>query len=227
MFLTKLMLNLRSSAVRRDLNDVNDMHRTLMSAYPELAPDNAFRQTHGILWRIDNHSAGLIQYVQSKTQPDWSRLTPDYLVRPAEVRTLHPVLESVQPGGKYTFRLVGNPTRCVHDESKPSSRRHVPLESERHLDWLISKGVQHGFVIPAASGGQPDVARNNLPRLIGKRGKTTKVTITPVRFDGHLIVTDPETFKAAITTGIGRGKPYGCGLLTLARPQNRQTQQQS
>ncbi|MFI9382096.1 type I-E CRISPR-associated protein Cas6/Cse3/CasE [Kutzneria sp. NPDC052558] len=220
MFLTKLSLNPRSSAVRRDLDDINDMHRTLMSAYPELASRDNFRQTHGVLWRIDTLCGGLIQYIQSHTEPAWSRLAADYLTRPAEVRTLAPVLDSVRPGRKYAFRLVGNPTRCIHNDANLAIRRHVPLGSEHHLDWLVNKGSQHGFIIPAAHGGHPDVACTGLPRLTGKRGKPARVTITPVRFDGHLVVTDPDAFKAALVTGIGRAKPYGCGLLTLARTQN-------
>jgi CRISPR system Cascade subunit CasE len=219
MFLTKLTLNPRSSTVRRDLDDINDMHRTLMSAYPELPPRDNFRQTHGVLWRLDTLQGGLIQYVQSTTEPDWTRLAADYLVRSAEVRTLEPVLDSVQAGRKYAFRLVGNPTRCVHNDSNPDIRRHVPLGADRHLDWLVGKGSQHGFVIPPAYGGAPDAACTAMPRLTGKRGKRVKVTIAPSRFDGHLVVTDPDAFKTALVTGIGRAKPYGCGLLTLARPQ--------
>lgn len=217
MFLTKLTLNPRSSAVRRDLDDVNDMHRTLMSAYPVLASGVNFREAHGVLWRLDSLHGGLVQYVQSMTEPDWSKLAGDYLMRPAEVRTLGPALDSVEPGRRYVFRLVGNPTRCVHNDSDPNVRRHIPVAPEHHLDWLVSKGSRHGFVLPTARGAQPDVACTALPRLNGKRGKPVKVTITPVRFDGHLIVTDPDAFKAALVAGIGRAKPYGCGLLTLAR----------
>ena len=37
-----------------------------------------------------------------------------------------------------------------------------------------------------------------------------------VRFDGIGVVTDPDALRAAVLTGIGRGKSYGCGLLSLA-----------
>jgi CRISPR system Cascade subunit CasE len=42
------------------------------------------------------------------------------------------------------------------------------------------------------------------------------IVVEPVRYDGHLIITDPDAFTTAILNGIGRAKAYGCGLLSLA-----------
>ena len=39
-----------------------------------------------------------------------------------------------------------------------------------------------------------------------------------VLFEGELIVTDVEAFRAALVKGIGSGKAYGFGLLSIARP---------
>ncbi len=35
--------------------------------------------------------------------------------------------------------------------------------------------------------------------------------------DGLLDVTDPDVLRQALIEGLGHGKAYGCGLLTLAR----------
>ncbi len=37
-----------------------------------------------------------------------------------------------------------------------------------------------------------------------------------IRYDGTATVTDPTALTQAVLTGIGRGKPYGAGLLSLA-----------
>ena len=44
------------------------------------------------------------------------------------------------------------------------------------------------------------------------------VTLRQAQFDGTLTVTDVESLQGALINGIGRGKGYGCGLLTLRRP---------
>ena len=97
------------------------------------------------------------------------------------------------------------------------SRRRLPLRKPGdQVDWLVRKGEQHGFVIPTGGGGAPDVATTALPRLTGKLNQPKKITVDAVRFDGHLVVTDPEAFTDALVNGIGRAKSYGCGLLSLA-----------
>ena len=44
------------------------------------------------------------------------------------------------------------------------------------------------------------------------------MTLGVATFEGVLEVTDPDALRRALTHGIGRGKAYGCGLMTLARP---------
>ena len=48
------------------------------------------------------------------------------------------------------------------------------------------------------------------------------VSIRSVTYEGALAVTDAELFKKLLTEGIGRGKAYGLGLMTVIgrRPQN-------
>jgi len=37
-----------------------------------------------------------------------------------------------------------------------------------------------------------------------------------VRFDGEAVISDVDAVRHAVLNGIGRGKSYGCGLLSLA-----------
>ncbi|KAA1239608.1 type I-E CRISPR-associated protein Cas6/Cse3/CasE, partial [Mycobacterium simiae] len=38
-------------------------------------------------------------------------------------------------------------------------------------------------------------------------------TLKTLRYTGTATITDPHAYRRAITTGIGRGLPYGAGLL--------------
>lgn len=55
-------------------------------------------------------------------------------------------------------------------------------------------------------------------RRFGRRsdGTTRRVTLQTAQFDGVLEVGDASALRRALTEGIGAGKGYGCGLLTLA-----------
>ncbi|GAA3463389.1 type I-E CRISPR-associated protein Cas6/Cse3/CasE [Saccharothrix longispora] len=220
MFLTKLSINVRSREFRRDFANIHDLHRTVMSAYPDTDGDIPARQAHGVLWRLDPTHTGYTAYIQSHTNPAWGKLPGDYTTAPAEVRPLQPVLDTITAGRKLSFRLLANATQDTRPvELKGKTRRVAHHQPDDQIGWLIRKGDQHGFVIPTARDGQPDVNPSPVPRMTGRKDDTT-VIVDPVRFDGHLIVTDHTAFTQALTTGIGRAKAYGCGLLSLAPPRN-------
>ena len=47
-----------------------------------------------------------------------------------------------------------------------------------------------------------------------------KVAVKKVTYEGVLQVTDPEQFRALLCQGMGRGKAYGLGLMTVMRGGN-------
>lgn len=49
----------------------------------------------------------------------------------------------------------------------------------------------------------------------GKEQGKNKVSIKGVTYEGILKVYDEEKFKELLVAGIGRGKAYGMGLLTI------------
>ncbi|ASU79063.1 type I-E CRISPR-associated protein Cas6/Cse3/CasE [Actinopolyspora erythraea] len=231
MFLSKLPVNVVSRKFRRDIANVHEMHRTVMAAFPDIERSTA-RSEHGVLWRLDRTAQGYVLYVQSRTQPTWDRLPENYLCDRGKVRSLQPVLRAVRAGTTFRFRIVANPTRRLkpqNDHRNDGNRRHnrrVPLHRpDERTSWLVRQAEQRGFVLPTASTGEPDVTATPLPELSGRQQDSTegtasprhnKITIAPVRFDGRLVVTDPEELSRAIQDGIGPAKAYGCGLLSLA-----------
>ena len=57
---------------------------------------------------------------------------------------------------------------------------------------------------------QADVIRDN-------KGNVHDLKLFSVQFDGVLQVVDTERLVQAIGAGIGSGKAFGCGLLSVAR----------
>jgi CRISPR system Cascade subunit CasE len=226
-FLSLLHPDLRNQAFRRDCADVHDLHRTIMRAFPPVEEDVPARQAHGVLWRRDEDRQKVLLYVQSHIQPDWTVLPPGYLLLPARTRPIRPLLDRLIPGRKLAFRLVANPARCAvvgPDHQFLGGRRVIHRDPDRQLEWLTLKGKQHGFSLPPSDSGVPDVLSCPHPRLTGKTKKgSRRITVDPVRYDGHLIITDADSFTDALRHGIGRAKAYGCGLLSLAVPRTHRS----
>lgn len=240
MYLSRLVLNTGLRAVRADLADCQAMHRRVMSAFPDGAPPTGPRAALGVLYRVETSrlTGGAILLVQSHDEPDWSRLPVAYLdeggdqVENATCKVLDAAYGAIETGSRLRFRLRANPTRKIDTRSGPDGQRRngrrVELRDESaRIDWLQRKGRQGGFEILSVrmDSRVPDVlthpeakVHGNRPAVTAEGGEVRKarLTLRPVLFEGELKVTDAGLFRTAIETGIGPGKAYGLGLLSVA-----------
>lgn len=225
-YLSRLVPNPRSYAVRRDLADCYQMHRTVLAAFPDV--EGSGREAFNVLYRIDVERGGAVLLVQSGSQPDWRRLPPGYLASHT-CKDVDEQYSGIAEGQRVRFRLRANPTKRLGKSSGDSARRRVDLRAEEdQLAWLQRKGRAAGFdlVKVRASLGigalgpieAPDVRVTPADKVTGKcrEGATAhRLTFGSVLFDGELRVADRNRFQVALRSGIGSGKAYGFGLLSI------------
>lgn len=199
MYLSQLKLNAQTRAVWRDLADRYELHRTLMSAFPTTLPPD-----ERVLYRVEQQrdTPDVQVLIQSQQPPSWDiseRLSlPGYLKTTPQIRR---VQVEVAQGNQFPFRLQANPT------IKRDGKRHGLVTDETLLDWLTRKADQHGFRLILE---QVRIAK--LGKLYGQKRRQTWHA---VQFDGGLEVTDAAQFTAALINGIGSGKAFGFGLLSI------------
>jgi CRISPR system Cascade subunit CasE len=168
----------------------------------------------GFLFRIDplpNGRAAII--VQSAIEPDWDyafRNAGYLLSAPPEVKSFEP---NFLKGQCLRFRLAANPTRRLSrnspDAKEESIGKRVPVPTDQLMDWLARRAESAGFLIERdATTLQPGYVYMN------KNGKGQR--LRSVLFDGLLRVTDPDAFRQTLVRGIGSGKAFGFGLLSVA-----------
>lgn len=204
------------------------MHAAVMASFPRSGGASDGRP----LWRLDEGPSGTLLYLVSPEKPDLTHLV-EQAGWPTTTgwKTLDyaPFLAALQEGSAWEFRLAANPTHSIGGAPGVRGKRvgHVTVAQQR--DWLTKRAESLGFRIPVVEiegddgelHADPTVAitRREHPTFARRRegGGSDRVTIDRVVFDGRLVVLDPEALRAAMTRGIGPGKAYGCGLLTLAR----------
>lgn len=213
MYLSQLWLNLHSREARKDIAQPYEMHRTLMQAFP-----NGLQQgQERILYRLEtetaNHNPTLL--VQSKLPPNWTQLPAGYLLNQTNKPTaqVKQFTLELQQGQLLAFRLLANPTKRLstkvprkNTDKPPISKRIALHTSVEQLEWLNRKAQAHGFqIVTAIPNRQTEI--HDQPHAL---------TLLGVQFDGLLHVNDPEQLHNAVINGIGSGKAFGCGLLSLA-----------
>ena len=230
MYLSRLVLDPRSREAGLDLRDVYQMHRTIMSAFPQVKEQGGARAELAVLHRLDmdQRSGRTALLVQSGEEPDWNRLPEGYLFRlgsegdnPA-TKHIADALVALSEGQVLRFRLRANPTKKTDTKSGPDGQRRngrrVDLRTEtQQIEWLSRKAGRSGFrLVPAGpSSTTPAVRVGAGEKLQGRAGSGT-VTLAGVLFEGLLEVTNPDNLRLAIREGIGPGKAFGCGLLSIA-----------
>lgn len=204
MYLSKLELNARHRDVLRDLSNAHKLHQRIMQAFPDEENRESPREDWHILFRQEPDSDVVL--VQSDLEPDWSKLPEGYL---HEHLTKPMNLEVGQfvPGRVYQFRLKANPSKRDNKTRKTIGLFHRPDQ----LAWLQRQADRCGFRLQGV-----DVVPS--PNVFGMKGKgSAPIRITTALYQGVLEVLEPEPFFAALQQGIGRGRSYGCGLLSIAR----------
>lgn len=154
-------------------------------------------------------------------------------------------LAQIAPGQTYSFRLMANPsvsrsTRGGNTDiadGQGRSRRIGHLTVVQQAAWLVgeqaykgidtpvpklfaddrsSRAQRNGFEVVSGESGIPNLVVSNSQKLVFSKGAKGKaITLTRAQFDGVLRVTDADALRHALAFGIGHGKAFGCGLLTL------------
>lgn len=206
MFLSRLIPNPRHRDVRRDLAKLYDLHRTLLGAFPDENDGGPGRVLFRLDWPRDR--SNLVILLQSDKEPNWNALPAGYLIE-SDCKPIGDL--SFQPRQLLAFRLRANPTRRVgkSGDARWTGKRVGLMQEKDQLDWLQRKAAQGGFRIRSASASQQDETQ---------AFKTDhRMKFLAVLFDGILEVTDPELFRNTLAAGIGSGKAFGFGLLSVAR----------
>lgn len=210
--LSRVELNTQSLAVLRDIADTHEMHRTVMSAFPDVDSEAA-RMELGVLYRLEVERTNALLIVQSNLAPNWAALPGGY-AKQSDFKAIDSVLDSLKSGQKFRFRLSANPTRIAGGRSGSGRGKRIAIRGrDEQIDWLERKGRGAGFRVEATevSGG---ALRGSRAR--GRSRSKSPISIDIVRFDGILEVAEAGSFVESVRAGIGRGKAYGCGLVSLA-----------
>ncbi len=237
MYLSRLILDTRQRDVRRDLGDVHRLHRTILHAFPQAPDPQRAREHFGLLYRIEPLPTApqLVRLlIQSDHLPNWHALPSSYLGpapdargNPA-IRTVGAEYERIADGDRLIFRLRANPTKKLSDRTpgrpdRLAGKRVALLREAEQLEWLTRKGEQHGFrllhtavasEILAVQAAVQATERGRRPARDG--GESMPLRFGAVLFNGRLEVTDAACFQRTLETGIGSGKAFGFGLLSIA-----------
>ena len=207
MYLTQMRLDMNNRRTLSALSAPSKIHGAVESAFPGERQRN--------LWRIDSRGGQNYLLILSGEKPDLSKAAEQFAPQGEtwQTKDYTPLLDRIQPGSRWQFRLCANPTYSV--PAGPGQRGRVCAHStqQHQMEWLKRQSRRYGFTLPEDAFG---VTKSVWYRF--KKGTTGKnVTFLAVTYEGILEVNDPEAFRQMLCSGMGHGKAYGAGLMTIVR----------
>lgn len=163
------------------------------------------------LWRIDSLERKYYILILSEEKPDLKHFAEQFGYENAfEIKDYSPLLNRIQNGGKWRFRLTANPT-----VSKSHGKILAHITEEFQKKWLLERSDKWGFSLAENEFGAVNSRWYDFYKNDDKKG--VRVRLLSVTFEGVLTVTDAEKFKETLCSGIGREKAYGQGLMTVIK----------
>ncbi len=224
-WLTQLVLNLAHRQVHSDLGNTAALHRRVMSLVPDGLGESP-RAAAGVLFRLDTDRVGApVLLIQTRVAPDPGRLPNGYAE--AHTRDMIPMLTALRLGLPVRYRFLGNTVRrCGRNSTAGSWKQAIPLSDEDAVQWWADRAPAAGLALHSLLSSASDpltayhahTSRMDVKTARTSRGqdKDIRVPYAATLFEGVATVRDPAVLRAALLAGIGRGKSYGCGLLSLA-----------
>lgn len=201
MFLSRITLNMERYETMGALQETERIHAMIAAC---------FSQNEKKLWRIDSLKGKSWLLVLSENPPISDTISKQigFPGETWETKDYAPLMERIKEKTTWHFRLTANPTQSIPVQGKRGKVKAISVVPKQR-EWLQRQGNKHGFLVQQ---DQFDVVANEWKHF---KHKQEEITLLSTTFEGYLTVTDPRLFCETMTQGIGRGKAYGMGLLTV------------
>ena len=163
------------------------------------------------IWRLDRTGERIFLILVSMEKPDFTFFCEQFGLNgsQAEVKQYDAFISTINEGNILRFRLTANPTIKKDNKRIPLNKKKTENQSYCAMDWLIDRMKNNGAEVISAQISKYERHR------IAYNGKS--IVLAEATYDGCIRVMDQKMFMMALLNGIGHGKAYGCGLLTVMR----------
>lgn len=201
--ITAVTLDLTGSKTRRQLGSKERIHAIVERS---LGPADG-RDPNGIRnqWRLDDD----VLFIVSQGTPDERTLREQFDILDFKSKSYDGLLDSLKSDTRWLFRVDANASYVV------GGKYHSARGEDEVFAWLDRQGTKAGFHITRDRLGRPEARISQRPEEFHKKNGNRVVMVSTI-VNGFLSIDNPEKFRTALIQGIGRGKAYGHGLITLA-----------
>lgn len=209
--------------------DYYQLHKDLWQFFPNF--NSSSQRKSPFFYRIENpHNKGdkkiLIQSVLEPVEQNIDSSTRHYNLSLQKIKFIGTLCDNLKNGQDLQFLVRAYPSKRLKKEGKITNRGNVRVPLRKDLEAKLTKDqVMLKWLKKIIEKGNYVSVKDcqiieNFPLRFKKKqdNKYHYGTIYTVTFKGYLRVNDPKQFfHNIILSGIGPGKAFGCGMLSIAK----------
>lgn len=207
MYLSRVEIDYENRLALKELNHLGAFHNWVEQSFPEEFKNNERKRK---LWRIDRLKNKNYLLIVSEDKPIPEKLEKYGVKGSAETKDYDEFLNKLEKEDRMVFRVVLNPNKSISDRSLKRGRVVPLLKEDEQFKYLIDRSEKNGFSLDSKDFY---ILKSNFETLYKPNG--FKLDLIKAEYQGELTITDIEKFKIALTTGIGKKKAYGFGMMTV------------
>ncbi len=209
MYLTRMQLDIKKRDTMKAFSAPDMFHGAVESAFKG--------ERKRRLWRLDCLNGIWYLMIVSEDRPDLMKAAGQFGIsgngNAWETKDYTNLLGRIKSGDYWHFRLIANPTVSRAADGGKRGKVFAHLTPEQQMNWLRQRGPSNGFSLEDTDF---NVTHEEWYVFRKKPDDKRNVSILAVTYEGVLQVTDSDLFCHTLCEGVGRGKAYGMGLLTVA-----------
>lgn len=162
------------------------------------------------LWRIDKSEGRLSVMIVSKDEPNLNMFYKQFGVDGVLPQTKDYDLflkKGFHTNDILKFHLTANPTIKKNNKRIPLNMNKTENVPYCAMDWLVDRLKGKGAEVLSAQ-----ISSYESHKITGNN---KKITLAAATYDGVLKVTDESEFAKLLSQGVGHGKAYGCGMISV------------
>lgn len=209
MFLTRMALDTNRAAANRALSQPDVLRDAILECF-----DGTMLRP---LWRVDTLRDRQYLMILSLLRPTMNALHESFGILGAfpswETTYIGDTLGDLHTGDRLSFELVACTERMTAAQGELADRiRCLPQgTTAANRAWLLSHAENCGFEVQEAD----ILVAPPVWQVFKPQGSEETHLYQQARFSGVLTVTEPELFVRSVMGGIGKGRKYGMGLMTV------------
>ncbi|MBM0046408.1 type I-E CRISPR-associated protein Cas6/Cse3/CasE [Anaerococcus sp. mt242] len=209
MYMSRVEIDFNNRMNLKKLSNLNAYHSWVEESFPDEIKNKTRTRK---LWRIDQLKGKNYLLLVSETKPDLDQLEKYGVKGTASTKVYDSFLNKLKNGDIARFKVVLNPTISIKSKVDKSKRgKIVPLKSSEFANYLLDRSLKNGFFL-----NDDDfliTERKIVPFKHSKNSK--KINLDQVTYQGKLKITDKDKMIETLTSGIGKKRAYGFGLMTI------------